>query len=351
MYGEQKSHKHILLLIQMRLKSLYLWVRDRAGNVYAQAVTASILYSKGAAQGADYAGFARVDFADGDYLRAGDYVATINLNIANPLAATPTFWLNYDPDLATASYSLPIANIVTEDTVGVDYIVTFNVPTDHSLDGETYFWVYAQKDNGREIKITSNALSQAYLEGQYQVEFDTQITTPTLRVADHESDSVLITDDLTPRIEVTSDADVVAWVLSEVQTTEPSVDSSVWRAEEPQAYTFINTDETEKVLYLWVRDRAGNVYAQAVTASILYSKGAAQGADYAGFARVDFADGDYLRAGDYVATINLNIANPLAATPTFWLNYDPDLATASYSLPIAEIVSEDAIGGRLCSHF
>ncbi|ETR65152.1 MAG: hypothetical protein OMM_14727, partial [Candidatus Magnetoglobus multicellularis str. Araruama] len=200
------------------------------------------------------------------------------------------------------------------------------------------------KDNGDIISITSNTLSIAYLEGQYKVKFDTQVSTPTFSIYDNDTKDYLLTDDLTPRVAVTNDADVIAWALGEMQMIQPSLNSTAWRLEKPYEYTFVNIEEGAKLVYLWVKDRAGNISAQAVTYNIIYTQGEAPEAELANFARVDLDSGQYLKAGDYTATINLNLLKPLAATPTFWLHYDEVLATDNYELPIKAIITENTIG-------
>lgn len=105
-----------------------------------------------------------------------------------------------------------------------------------------------------------------------QIEIDLTLPgDPTLTLRDMTSSSPAITDDQAVDVEVTDiDADVVAYILSETQDTSPIELSADWQGSLPAVFT-LSAGEGLKTVYLWVKDRAGNICTSPGVHQIIYN--------------------------------------------------------------------------------
>ncbi|MDD5456522.1 MAG: hypothetical protein PHV30_05755 [Candidatus Margulisbacteria bacterium] len=241
-----------------------LLLQDKAGNLTTQ-IEKRINLSWAEEYGSIYGNMVKVEI-EKEYLKAGDYDVTVNFNINQPFIRTPLIRLHHT-DIGSYT-TLNIRSIVTQNVVGVSYIVSLNVPNDGSKDGTAYMQVTVIKDNGQLVAITSDILSAAYIGGRPRVALDTQITTPQLQIYDFESGRTDFTNDNLPRVSITADADVRKWILSEIVSSNPAIDNVYWKSEKPVEYGFIGHGDGLRTIYLWVQDAAGNINGGVVSVSI-----------------------------------------------------------------------------------
>lgn len=97
---------------------------------------------------------------------------------------------------------------------------------------------------------------------------NTPPSAPSLVLTDQDSGSSEYTIYQTVNAEITGGVGSIAWILSETVTTAPPPGSEDWEGSEPSTYTFNNSDNELKTVYLWVKDTVGNVYPTPVSATI-----------------------------------------------------------------------------------
>ncbi|MBU1754648.1 hypothetical protein KKG56_12515 [bacterium] len=96
--------------------------------------------------------------------------------------------------------------------------------------------------------------------------YDDQIAAPTCKVYDQNSGDANIAVSAVVRVEIEAATETVCYLLSEVQTTQPAENASEWLSIKPTAFQ-LSVGNGTKTMYLWVKDRAGNISSPA-TASI-----------------------------------------------------------------------------------
>ncbi|MDI6781130.1 MAG: SMP-30/gluconolactonase/LRE family protein, partial [bacterium] len=97
--------------------------------------------------------------------------------------------------------------------------------------------------------------------------YDNQIGTPScFKIYDQNSGDGSITVSAVVRIEIESATETCGWILSEVQTVQPAESSSSWLETKPAAFQ-LSVGNGTKTVYLWCKDRAGNI-SNPATASI-----------------------------------------------------------------------------------
>lgn len=147
--------------------------------------------------------------------------------------------------------------------------------------------------------------------------------TPTLSLSDRTSGSQNYTDDREINVSIGNDAGVAEYLLSETLSSTPG--SSDWQAlgtkTKPATYTLRPVDGL-KTVYLWVRDKAGNVNLATVRTQITLDM---SGPVITGIPTENSPDNDYDEDGRY--TVYWNAAS------------DPQSGVAGYG--IQEKVGED----------
>ncbi|PZM83852.1 MAG: hypothetical protein DKM50_01145, partial [Candidatus Margulisiibacteriota bacterium] len=279
-----------------------LQVRDKAGNETTQIGERIYNGLGGDGPGSSIGNFVTIEVANA-HLKSGEYTVTMSLDISNPLKVTPSIMLHYDwiPS-PNDCQTLHVFGLVTQNIAGIGYLATFNVPSDGTRDGQVYFYVVVTKDAGDVVTITSNIYSDAYINGINKVEFDTQLNIPTFTVYDAGTVDTYYTNDHIPRVSVTNDPDVTAWILSEHQIALPTFNSVYWRVEKPFEYSFSDLKNENKTLYLWVKDDAGNIFGSPVTSSIFFDN------TVPAISGIDIANKPYIGSGNYTVTFNVSEA-------------------------------------------
>ncbi len=89
---------------------------------------------------------------------------------------------------------------------------------------------------------------------------------PTLVLSDQATGSTDYTSSPTVNVAVANDSDAVAWLISETQNTQPQEDDLAWGSE-PATFT-LSMEEVPKTVYIWVKDAAGNINTNPVSATI-----------------------------------------------------------------------------------
>jgi len=224
-------------------RKVYLWIQDSARNINKTIVSQNIILDT-------IKPVSQINMTKRDFVSIG--AVSLTLSIQEDTPATPELKLVY-ADGSTLNFLLK----------GVSpniYTATFNI-FQNDPQGVASFY----------LCVTDNASNvQNTLVGDKQFVLDTVASTPSFVIFDYDTGDTNYTHDLLPRVIINSDADVVSWILSEVQPTRPSPTSNYWRNEKPYEYTFRNTDFGIKTVYLWVKDSAGNINDMSVTRSISY---------------------------------------------------------------------------------
>lgn len=166
--------------------------------------------------------------------------------------------------LQSTSYS-PVFTTQTITAPTTSYTLSPAFLVNGSAD-DTYVWRVYATDSAGNISSASN---------QQTFTLNTQTDTPSLLLKDTTSDSQTHTNSTT--VHATLDgyaSDVLYYILSETQTTQPAVSTPGWTAVPmggaPQTvtYTFTNATEALKTVYVWVKDSLDNISNTVSTATI-----------------------------------------------------------------------------------
>jgi len=139
---------------------------------------------------------------------------------------------------------------------------TATAPTTYAFNATTgdrivYLWV---RDNAGNIN-TTNVTDTINID-------TTAPGDPTIALTDASDGSATYTDSTTINISITGeDADVNAWLVSESASSQPAETNSSWVATEPVQFT-ISSGDGLKTVYVWVKDKAGNINAVATSDTI-----------------------------------------------------------------------------------
>jgi len=102
----------------------------------------------------------------------------------------------------------------------------------------------------------------------YQAKIDsTPSSNPTLVLSDQTTGNPDYTNDRLVNVEVGNDSGVVAWLISESQTTQPEKDAPGWGSE-PPTFDLTTSGDGLKTVYIWVKDDADNINPDTVSATI-----------------------------------------------------------------------------------
>jgi len=138
----------------------------------------------------------------------------------------------------------------------------FNVLDDGSYDGNGYFEIKVTRNSG----VVYNLLALLYIniDGDRDVVFDTIIATPSnFLVTDKDSNSFEYTDDFVVNALMQDDADHYEWIIGEEFSQKPATTDQRWATLRPREYMFKNSVIENKYIYLWAKDRAGNISGRA----------------------------------------------------------------------------------------
>ncbi|HAR63600.1 MAG TPA: hypothetical protein DCS13_09070, partial [Candidatus Margulisbacteria bacterium] len=228
------------------IKTIYLWTKNGLGNISEMAVTRSIAYDNKLPA-------ASISMRPYPSLPTGDVIVTVNI-------------INEDYDiLVTPHLTYTITNNVTElklmKAENFVWFATFNISC-LNVDGIAAF----------SIKITDNAMNVGTsLLGASTFNIDTiHPVAPKLVLSDLNSASTINANSRTVNVQMADNNDIAAWMLSETRTTAPLSQDSGWVYTKPLSYTFPVDIPDIKTVYLWVKDDAGNINEQQITATINY---------------------------------------------------------------------------------
>ncbi|MEI7942414.1 MAG: hypothetical protein WCH76_04490, partial [Candidatus Riflemargulisbacteria bacterium] len=237
------------------IKTMYLWVKDRAGNI-SERQSVSINYLP-----INYLQDAYINIdLNNTYLLAGEH--TLTLAIHELGVVTPSLWLK----VSTLDVRLPLElfNLTTSNGFSY-YQTTFDVPANGSYDGSGFFEIKVTRNNG----VIYNFVGAAYIniEGDRDVVFDTRIISPNgFSIMDKDSNSSEYTDDFVVNVRIFENSDHYEWIIGEEYSAQPSANNQRWTRVRPSQYMFKNNVIELKRVYLWAKDRAGNISQRAVAA-------------------------------------------------------------------------------------
>ncbi len=103
----------------------------------------------------------------------------------------------------------------------------------------------------------------------YSLPSDSPLGDPTIRLKDPITGSTRYTSTPTVDVEIEHDENATGWLLSETQSTPPSIENTPWTTTKPTNYTFNSPVDGIKTVYVWIRDAQGNVNSGPVGASII----------------------------------------------------------------------------------
>ena len=207
--------------------TLYLWVKDAAGNISTVA-SAVVFYDKTAP------------------------VATLTCAATSTLATVPVTVTATD-NVAVTGYYLVADNSAAPAASSTNWAPAKPSSVDLASEGNhtLYLWV---KDAAGNISALKSV---------------TVLYDKTAPVVNSYSTTSYYTTDVTIPIEIdaSDNVGITAYYLSEIVLPEigwpapPSLSSTVWKAEKPSSYTLTNNGKTNRYLGLYVRDAAGNLSA------------------------------------------------------------------------------------------
>ena len=90
---------------------------------------------------------------------------------------------------------------------------------------------------------------------------------PILALNNQTDGSDIYTHDRTVNVTISQDSEAAKWLLSETQMSRPNRDNSLF-SNKPKSFT-LSSGDGNKIVYLWVKDIAGNVNQKQVSATIL----------------------------------------------------------------------------------
>jgi hypothetical protein len=100
--------------------------------------------------------------------------------------------------------------------------------------------------------------------------YDTVITTPTLTLAKGSASTTVREIDVL----VENDTDAVKWLIGEEQmATRPNETDSRWTDSEPTSFV-LSSNDGKKTVYVWIKDKAGNVNVGRVSKDIILDQNA-----------------------------------------------------------------------------
>ncbi|MDD4804631.1 MAG: hypothetical protein PHN69_05610 [Candidatus Pacebacteria bacterium] len=243
----------------IEVKRVYLWAKDRAGNI-SQRATAEIDYNP---SNQSLSAYVSVDLPN---ILVKESILAITIDVRDIAIDTPNVWLYINK--TNQRITLNIYSATTIDSAGTYYLATFNVLGNEVYDGIAYFEVVVTNSGRAVIDLTGE--NYKYIGRDKEFLIDTSINVPELILYDFESKRTDYTNDLVPNVSITNDGDITGWILSELASVRPSIDSTMWQPVAPSQYQFKNVNEGLKKVYLWVKDGAGNVNQSVVFHQIRY---------------------------------------------------------------------------------
>ena len=220
---------------------VYAWIKDHAGNINPDPVSATITLDTQAP--ADPT-LNLTDRTSGNPNVTDERM--VNVTLENEAADVSTWLLSESQD------TQPTENHAAWETTE---------PTTFELSGGdggkvVYVWL---KDNAG--NINPGPVSDT-------ITLNTQgLSDPTLVLTDRSSGSTDYTDERLIDVTVENDMDADAWLLSENQNTQPAEDDEAWETTEPVTLK-LSTGDGEKAVYVWVKDTAGNINPGPISETI-----------------------------------------------------------------------------------
>jgi len=221
------------------LKRVYIWVKDAAGNIDTGPVSATITLDT---QIPADPTLVLSDQTTGDTSYTNS--AIVNVAVGNDSGVVA--WL-----ISETQSTQPPEN---DSRWGIEP-VTFTLSAGDGLK-RVYIWVKNGAGN-----INTGPVSAT-------ITLDTIApVNPTLVLSDQTSGSTMFTNSQIVNVVVGNDADAVAWLISETQSTQPAENNPGWVNIEPVTFNLSAVDGLKKV-YIWVKDAAGNIDTGPVSATI-----------------------------------------------------------------------------------
>jgi len=154
---------------------------------------------------------------------------------------------------------------------------------------------------------------------------------------------------------ITNNADVTGWLLSETQSTPPT--DPTWQLSQPATFV-LSAGDGEKIVYLWLKDAAGNLNVEIISDSIFLDTTSVSNVGTI----ISSPDGQTLKEGagfilsgvtEPYATVTITIfSDPIVKTVLadnsgFWsLIFDPSVEIISAGEHTIQIVITDKAGNK-----
>jgi len=225
------------------VKDLYLWVSDRAGNV--TSADSQIILD-------DLVPTAAMIFCITlDAVDLGNYNLTLNIGaIGSGLATNPVLYFTAEDKGAITLSIQYVADGV--------YISTLDVTT-YTGDGTGYF-TFTATDNAGNVAVDSavSLLGGNPLVLTDSIYISTTVVAPSFNVYDIDLGvSSNSANDRKLKVAISGDEQAVAWMVTEVYSSTPAVENSLWANEQPAEYRLLNNDNGIKTIYLWIMNKNG----------------------------------------------------------------------------------------------
>ena len=225
------------------IRKVYLWTQDAAKNVNKNAVSENIILDT-------LLPVASIVLSRTQYINEGE--VSLTLSISEDTTQTPNLKRVYSNGTSVNMSLISMGSNL--------YVSTFNIAV-NDPQGTTIF----------EIRTTDNALNiQTAINGNNSFILDTKISTPSFAIWDQDTLRPDYSNDSRVGVTINAESDIVYWVMDEMQKDLPLLNSDRWSSNKPVEYTFKDVLNGKKIVYLWVKDRAGNRSPVIVTSSIIY---------------------------------------------------------------------------------
>jgi len=221
-------------------KTVYIWVKDGAGNINTGPVFDTITLDTGIANPT----LELSDQTSGSSMFTNSQI--VDVTVGNDTGVSK--WL-----ISETQDEKP-----EEDAAGWVNIrpVTFMLS---APDGPKTVYIWVKDGAGN---INTRPVSDT-------ITLDMRIPNdPTLELRDRTTGSTEDTDERLVNVQVgNEDTDVVAWLISETQDEKPEEDAAGWGSE-PVTF-MLSAPDGQKTVYIWVKDGAGNINTGPVSDTIL----------------------------------------------------------------------------------
>ncbi|MBI2890188.1 MAG: hypothetical protein HYY13_05330 [Nitrospirae bacterium] len=224
-------------------RTLYIWVKDAAGNVNAEKNSATITL--------DTSPPARPSLTLKDQTSgAASHSNSRWVTVTITSEAATAGWL------LSQTYDSPPPEF--EPAWKTTKPTTFQL-TDQDGLKTVYLWVKDAAGNPNSTPVVSASITLDSVPP----------SAPSVAVSDRSSASTIYTNDRLVDLAIDDDGTAAKWLVSETQVAQPAEWYSTWTSSKPTSFYLLGVNQGTHTVYAWAKDSAGNVSASAGIVSII----------------------------------------------------------------------------------